>query len=117
MNELVRDCARVCLPGHGGRDLHGVLPEVPPPDARHAQVLPLVHLRLQEHLLEEEGGDRRPRRQDEHRWVVVSAPRSHVAGPIGIFSPWGSSNYGPPAPFLYEVASHVKNCRFDPVHF
>ena len=23
---------------------------------------------------------------------------------------WGSSNYRPSAPFLYEVASHVKNC-------
>ena len=24
----------------------------------------------------------------------------------------GSSNYRPSAPFLYEVASHVKNCHF-----
>ena len=31
---------------------------------------------------------------------------------FGILSPWGSSNYRPPAPFLYEVASHVKNCHF-----
>ena len=27
-------------------------------------------------------------------------------------SSWGSSNYRPSAPFLYEVASHVKNCHF-----
>ena len=26
-------------------------------------------------------------------------------------SSWGSSNYRPSAPFLYEVASHVKNCH------
>ena len=33
---------------------------------------------------------------------------------FGILSPWGSSNYRPSAPFLYdyEVASHVKNCHF-----
>ena len=31
---------------------------------------------------------------------------------FGILSPWGSSNYRPFAPFLYEVASHVKNCHF-----
>ena len=30
----------------------------------------------------------------------------------GLSSPWGSSNYRPSAPFLYEVASHVKNCHF-----
>ena len=26
-------------------------------------------------------------------------------------SSWGSGNYRPSAPFLYEVASHVKNCH------
>ena len=26
-------------------------------------------------------------------------------------SMWGSSNYRPSAPFLYGVASHVKNCH------
>ena len=31
---------------------------------------------------------------------------------FGTLSPWGSSNYRPPVPFLYEVASHVKNCHF-----
>ena len=31
---------------------------------------------------------------------------------FGILSPCGSSNYRPSAPFLYEVASHVKNCHF-----
>ena len=31
---------------------------------------------------------------------------------FGILSPWGSSNYRPSVPFLYEVASHVKNCHF-----
>ena len=31
---------------------------------------------------------------------------------FGILSPWGSSNYRPSAPFLYEVASHVKKCHF-----
>ena len=29
-----------------------------------------------------------------------------------MLSSWGSSNYRPSAPFLYEVASHVKNCHF-----
>ena len=29
-----------------------------------------------------------------------------------MLSSWGSSNYRPFAPFLYEVASHVKNCHF-----
>ena len=27
------------------------------------------------------------------------------------FSSWGSSNYRPSAPLLYEVASYVKNCH------
>ena len=31
---------------------------------------------------------------------------------FGMLSPWGSSNYRPSAPFLCEVASHVKNCHF-----
>ena len=29
-----------------------------------------------------------------------------------ILSSWGSSNHRPAAPFLYEVASHVKDCHF-----
>ena len=29
-----------------------------------------------------------------------------------ILSAWGSSNYRPYAPFLDEVATHVKNCHF-----
>ena len=28
------------------------------------------------------------------------------------YDPWGSGNYRPLAPFLCEVASHVKNCHF-----
>ena len=31
---------------------------------------------------------------------------------FGTLSPSGSSNYRPPAPFLYEVAGRVKNCHF-----
>ena len=31
---------------------------------------------------------------------------------FGILFSWGSSNHRPPAPFLCEVASHVKNCHF-----
>ena len=30
-------------------------------------------------------------------------------------SSWGSSNYRPSAPFLYEVASHVKQLPFRPI--
>ena len=36
---------------------------------------------------------------------------------FGILSPWGSSNYRPSAPFLYEVASHVKNCHFGDYYY
>ena len=31
---------------------------------------------------------------------------------FGMLSSWGSSNYRPSASFLFEVASHVKNCHF-----
>ena len=34
---------------------------------------------------------------------------------FGILS--GSSNYRPSAPFLYEVASHVKNCHFGDYYY
>ena len=34
---------------------------------------------------------------------------------FGTLSPWGSSNYRPSAPFLYEVASHVKKVPFRPL--
>ena len=36
---------------------------------------------------------------------------------FGILSSWGSSNYRPSAPFLYEVASHVKNCYFGDYYY
>ena len=34
-----------------------------------------------------------------------------------MLSSWGSSNYRPPAPFLCEVASHVKNCHFGDYYY
>ena len=34
-----------------------------------------------------------------------------------MLSSWGSSNYRPSAPFLYEVASHVKNCHFGDYYY
>ena len=37
--------------------------------------------------------------------------------PCGTLSAWGSSNYRPSAPFLYEVASHVKNCHFGDYYY
>ena len=36
---------------------------------------------------------------------------------FGTLSPWGSGNYRPSAPFLYEVASHVKNCHFGDYYY
>ena len=36
---------------------------------------------------------------------------------FGILSPRGSSNYRPSAPFLYEVANHVKNCRLGDYYY
>ena len=36
---------------------------------------------------------------------------------FGMLSSWGSSNYRPSAPFLYEVASHVKNCHFGDYYY
>ena len=36
---------------------------------------------------------------------------------FGMLSPWGSGNYRPYAPFLYEVASHVKNCHFGAYYY
>ena len=36
---------------------------------------------------------------------------------FGILSPWGNSNYRPSAPFLHEVASHVKNCHFGDYYY
>ena len=41
-------------------------------------------------------------------WMCLSFK---ILNLFGILSPWGSSNYRPSAPFLYEVASHVKNCH------
>ena len=61
------------------------------------------------------------------REVVGSSPdRDTIAGRV--FSPtflakfwiylqWGSSNHRPSAPFLYEVASYVKNCRFGDYYY
>ena len=37
----------------------------------------------------------------EHSFKILNLFRT--------LSSWGSSNYRPSAPFLYEVASHVKN--------
>ena len=34
-----------------------------------------------------------------------------------MLSSWGSSNYRPSTPFLYEVASHVKNCHFGDYYY
>ena len=36
---------------------------------------------------------------------------------FGILSSWGSSNYRPSAPFLYDVASHVINRHFDDYYY
>ena len=36
---------------------------------------------------------------------------------FGMLSPRGSSNCRPSAPFLYEVASHVKNCHFGDYYY
>ena len=36
---------------------------------------------------------------------------------FGILSPRASSNYRPSAPFLYEVASHDKNCHFGDYYY
>ena len=36
---------------------------------------------------------------------------------FGMLSSWGSSNYRPTAPFLYEVASHDKNCHFGDYYY
>ena len=42
-------------------------------------------------------------------WICLSFK---ILNLFGMLSSWGSSNYRPSAPFLYEVASHVKNCHF-----
>ena len=42
-------------------------------------------------------------------WMCLSFK---ILNLFGMLSPWGSSNYRPSAPFLHEVASHVKNCHF-----
>ena len=42
-------------------------------------------------------------------WMCLSFP---ILNLFGMLSPWGSGNYRPSAPFLYEVAGDVKNCHF-----
>ena len=43
--------------------------------------------------------------------TVFSSEFATILNLFGILSLCGSSNYRPSAPFLYEVASHVKNCH------
>ena len=64
--------------GHGGGDVHRVLPALPAPDARHAQVVPGVHQRLQDHLRLEAVGDRAAGGAHEHR--VDEADRGDRVG-------------------------------------
>ena len=53
-----------------------------------------------------------------HSWSNLSLHSAHPPQHLKIMifvlilSPWGSSKYRPSAPFLREVASHVKNCHF-----
>ena len=49
--------------------MHRVFPTISSSDARHSQVIPVLHRRLQVHLRHEAGSHRHPRQQDEHRWV------------------------------------------------
>ena len=41
-------------------------------------------------------------------WTCLSV---QILNLFRTLSSWGSGNYRPSAPFLYEVASHVKNCH------
>ena len=64
--------------GHGSGDLSGVLSALSSSDARDAQVIPVVHQRLQDHLRLEAVGDRSHGRAHEHR--PDEADRSHRVG-------------------------------------
>ena len=51
------------------------------------------------------------------RFSHLICPPFKILNLFGILSPWGSSNHRPSAPFLYEVASHVKNCHFGDYYY
>ena len=47
-------------------------------------------------------------------WDTLPMFEATVCGRSWVRSPWGSVNYRPSAPLLYEVASHVKQLPFRP---
>jgi len=61
--------------GPGGGEVHRVLWALPPADVRHAQVLPVLHRRLQDHLL----------REDRPRGHAGRAHEDRYTGPEGLW--------------------------------